>query len=64
MSRAEKTQEIASYRKINTEFAPWFIQQHKEVAPGCPFHAALGEKRAATYPPKEFDISRDVVKTD
>lgn len=64
LSRAEKTQEIASYRKIDAEFAPWFIRRHKKVVPGCPFHAALGEKRAETYPPKDFDISRGSVKIE
>ncbi|EXJ78320.1 hypothetical protein A1O3_09481 [Capronia epimyces CBS 606.96] len=58
MSRSEKAQELASYRKIDVEFAPWFVQRHKKDTPGCPFHAALGEERMVTQPPKAFDIAR------
>ncbi|RHZ64662.1 hypothetical protein CDV55_103277 [Aspergillus turcosus] len=64
MSRAEKAQEIAHYRKIDAEFAPWFIRRHKKDVPGCPFHAALGEKKTVNSPLMDFHIARDSEKAE
>lgn len=64
MSKEEKAQENVLHRKIDDQFAPWFIKRHKKNLPGCPFHAALGERKAVTHPPKEFDIVRDSDKTE
>lgn len=64
MSRAEKAQEIAHYRKIDAKFAPWFIQRHKKDVPECPFHAVLGKKKTVKSPLKDFDIARDSEKAE